>query len=123
MATRSEQILTEFANPLARHYAKRYGSLKSVLSAGIVAFSKLEPAERDKMLDEANGLQTEDPSQKAAESARFCIRTFQSLNPKEQAVALQFLSADESRSVREMLNSLDPVIQAEYNKKKRKTSA
>lgn len=55
MATRTND-LTEFAKPVADYLYKRIGSLKLVLSAGVIALSKLSPDEREKMIAEANGL-------------------------------------------------------------------
>lgn len=54
MGTRTND-LTEFAKPVADHLYKRIGSLKIVLSAGVIALSKLSPDEREKMISEATG--------------------------------------------------------------------
>jgi hypothetical protein len=48
--------LTEYAKPICDDLAKRTGSLKIVLSAGVIALSKLSAEEREKMIAEANGL-------------------------------------------------------------------
>jgi hypothetical protein len=122
MGTTAQRVLINVAEVLAERFAQRYGSLKSVLSAGVVAFSKLTPVEREKTLDEANGIKYDDPSQQAAEDVRFVIKKWQIMNDKERAIALQFLSADESRAIREMLNALDPEIQAARRQKVRKSS-
>lgn len=55
MGTRTND-LTEFAKPVADYLYKRIGSLKVVLSAGVIALSKLSPDEREKIIAEANGL-------------------------------------------------------------------
>ncbi len=48
--------MTEFAKPAADYLYKRIGSLKTVLSAGVIALSKLSPEKREEMIAEANGL-------------------------------------------------------------------
>ncbi len=114
MTRTAERVLTKIAEDIANRLSKRYGSLKTVLSAGVVAFDKLSPVQREAIMDEANGIIPDDPSQQAAESARFCIKKMQGLDPKQYAVALQFLPDDESRAIREMLDSLNPVVQAAH---------
>jgi hypothetical protein len=108
MARRTEKLLTDVAEPLATKLAHRYGNLKIILSGGILALDKLTPAERERMIDEANGIIPDDPSQEAAESARICVKKMQSLDAKQYAIALQFLPAEESRAIREMLEVLNP---------------
>jgi len=55
MATRTND-LTEFAKPIADLLYKKMGSLKIVLSAGVIALSKLSAEQREQMIAEANGL-------------------------------------------------------------------
>jgi len=115
-------MLTENAEKISARLAKRYGSLKSVLSAGIMALDELSPVERERMLDKANGLQSADESQKAAESARFCVKIWTSLDPKQTAIALQFLGPNESKAVKEMLDVLNPEIQSARRSRRHKTA-
>jgi len=66
MATRTND-LTEFAKPLADLLHKKVGSLKVVLSAGVIALSKLSAEEREQMIGEANGLNSDNLNQKDKE--------------------------------------------------------
>jgi hypothetical protein len=61
--------LTEHAKLICDDLAKRTGSLKIVLSAGVIALSKLSAEEREKMIAEANGLGLE-PLNKPEEQFR-----------------------------------------------------
>ena len=54
MGTRTSD-LTEVAKKVAEKLRLRVGSLKLVLSAGVIALSKLSADERENMIDEANG--------------------------------------------------------------------
>ena len=120
MTTTTQRVLTKIAADIAMRLAQRYGNLKSVLSAGIMALDELSPTERERMLDKANGIESADESQKAAESARFCVKIWTSLDPKQKAVALQFLGDDESHAIKDMLNAINPEIQATKRKSRSK---
>lgn len=76
MATRTND-LTEFAKPAADYLYKRIGSLKTVLSAGVIALSKLSPEEREKMIAEANGLGLEPLKGPEVEFRRRVLEIFQ----------------------------------------------
>ena len=54
MATRIDN-LTEIAKPIAQNMADRYGTLKNVLSAGVLLFSELTPEEREVYMAKAVG--------------------------------------------------------------------
>lgn len=58
MATRTND-LTEFAKPVADKLAARCGSLKKVLSAGIMAFDSLSPNAREHFMAMADGEEVE----------------------------------------------------------------
>lgn len=48
--------LTEFARPLAEDLAARCGSLKKVMSAGVMALDSLSPDEREYFMAKADGV-------------------------------------------------------------------
>ena len=54
MATRTND-LTDYAKPIADEMAARMGSLKRVLSAGIIALSDLSPDQREYYMAKAVG--------------------------------------------------------------------
>ena len=54
-----ERVLTRSAQKTARVYEQRYGSLKTALSAGIMALDLLSPADREKALALASGEKAE----------------------------------------------------------------
>jgi len=49
-----ERNLTPASQPIAGALVKKMGTIRNVLSAGVVALSKLPAEERDRMADEAN---------------------------------------------------------------------
>lgn len=55
MGSRAED-LTLAAKPIAQDLARSYGSLKNVLSAGVIAFSQLTSIEREKVMKAATVL-------------------------------------------------------------------
>ena len=48
--------LTEFARPLAEDLAARCGSLKKVMSAGVMALDSLTPEDREYFMAKADGV-------------------------------------------------------------------
>lgn len=60
MATRTND-LTEFAKPIADELANRCGSLKRVLSAGVLALKDLKPEKREFYMAKAIGEEMELP--------------------------------------------------------------
>jgi ABC-type phosphate/phosphonate transport system substrate-binding protein len=54
-----ERLLTPAAQVAALKLVKRLGVMKTVLSAGVIALSKLPAEERDKIVDETIGLADE----------------------------------------------------------------
>ena len=58
MATRTND-LTEFAKPIADELANRCGSLKIVLSAGVLALNDLSPDKREHYMAKAIGEELE----------------------------------------------------------------
>ncbi|MHC4121964.1 MAG: hypothetical protein ACYSSI_00190 [Planctomycetota bacterium] len=51
--------LTDYARPLAEELAARCGSLKKVMSAGIVALYNMTPTEREQYMAKADGVEVE----------------------------------------------------------------
>lgn len=60
MAKRTND-LTEFAQPVADELAARCGSLKKVLSAGIMALNDMSPEKREYYMSLASGKKAEPP--------------------------------------------------------------
>ena len=58
MATRTED-LTEFAKPIANELTAKTGTLKRVLSAGVMALYDMTPEQREYYMAKANGLTLE----------------------------------------------------------------
>ena len=112
--------VTEAANNAYQRMVNRYG-VRSAISAALLLLDEQTPAERERLIDKANGIESLDTSEIAAESARFCIKKMQSLSEKDRAIAFQFLSDDESRAIKEMLDALNPEIQYAQHKRRKKT--
>ncbi|MGA2324272.1 MAG: hypothetical protein ABSG22_10535 [Sedimentisphaerales bacterium] len=102
--------LTEVANKIRQKLFPVYG-LRNILSAGLLLFDRLSGDEQKNIIAEANGIDIEDASQKAAGNVRYIIKILQSLNAKQIAIALQFLSPDECRVVKNILDDINPEIQ------------
>ena len=60
MSGRSD-YLTESTKPIADTWARRTGTLKMVLSAGVLAFTRLSQKDRERLLAEAAGDNSESP--------------------------------------------------------------
>lgn len=100
-------VLTKAALEIKEDLAPIFG-LKNILSAGLLLFGRLSDTQQKAIIAQANGYELPDPSQRAAESARLCIKTYQGLSAKDFAVSLSFLSDRETRAVKKMLDSLQP---------------
>ena len=98
MATRTND-LTDFAKPVADRLAERCGSLKRVLSAGILALDSLSAEEREQFMAKATSSEvnntTENPKHKkpdfaeSIENVKYFVK-FKLLS-KEQQTELQEL--------------------------------
>ena len=111
--------LTDRAQPLKEELAPIFG-LRNVLSAGLLLFSRLSAAEQRRIVAEVNDIEIADPSEGAAESVRYSIKRMQALDDRDLAVAFQFLSKEENRAVKQMLDALAPEKRAASRKRKRK---
>jgi len=108
---------TEWLTPIAREradkLAARCGSLKKVMSAGIMAFDSLSSDDRERFMALAEGIETADEPQQAAENIRHFMKIFPTLDEKDQAFMYQFLDDNESKVVqamnRELVGRLRPV--------------
>jgi len=56
MASRAQTFLTKYAAPVAEDLVLKTGSFKVIISAGVIALSKLSAEEREKTIAEANGV-------------------------------------------------------------------
>jgi hypothetical protein len=121
--SRTTVDLAESAEKIRQKLAPIYG-VGNILSAGLLLLDRLSSDEQKAIIAEVNGIVPDDPSQQAAESARFFIKKFQGLDPKQYAVALQFLPEDESKAIQEMLDTLNPPIRASKHRipQKQKTA-
>lgn len=111
--------LTEKAQLIKVDLAPLFG-LKNILSAGLILMDRLSADEQKAIIAEANGIEYVEPAEKAAFFARWCIKLYQDLSSKNFAVSLQFLSDEESKAVREMLNAINPEIQYLKTKKRKR---
>lgn len=66
MARRTND-LTEIAKPIAESLADQTGSLKRVLSAGVMAFNELGPARRQYYIAKAGGVEISPESESPSE--------------------------------------------------------
>lgn len=120
MAVRRSTVqFTEPALKILGELEKVYG-LRNIINAGIVAFYHQMAGQREQFVNEANGLQSEDPSENVATQARYFIRALKSLDKKQQSITMQFLDKDESRAVNEMLDALNPEIQTSQRSTKKR---
>ena len=72
MATRIED-LTVFSRNVAKNLMQRIGTLKLVLSAGVMALNKLSAEEREAAIAEANGASGLDDAQKLNELKKLVL--------------------------------------------------
>jgi len=115
---RSTVEFTDVTEPLLAKLDACGFDVRAIVNGGIVAFNKLTGDQQKTAISEANGVEIADPSETAAESARYCIKTMQSLSEKDRAIAFQFLSVEESRAIKEMLDALNPEIQTARRKRR-----
>lgn len=98
--------LTDIGQAIKNQYV--HLGLKNILSAGLLLFGEQSSDGKLNAIAMANGATVNDPAEGAANAARICIKTYQGLSTKDFSVSLQFLSDQESRAIREMLNALSP---------------
>ena len=115
MATRTND-LTEFAKPVADRLAERCGSLKRVLSAGILALDSLSAEEREQFMAKATSSEvnnnTENPKHKKPDFA-------ESIENVKYFVKFKLLSKEKQALLRE----LKSVLTAEEKQKKKSKKA
>jgi len=88
MAKRTND-LTEFAQPVAEALAARCGSLKRVLSAGVLALDALSPTQREYFMAKAIGQEMELPEMPDEEFQRKVLQVLQAaraISAKKQHV-------------------------------------
>jgi hypothetical protein len=78
MGTRAEELCPA-ATPVATELAIRTGSLKVVLSAGVLALQRLSPAEREALIAEAQGVQLPPDQTSEAIFRRRILEVFQEI--------------------------------------------
>jgi len=110
MGTRSND-LTEVSKNLAEKLRLRIGSLKLVLSAGVVALSKLTAEDREEMVAEAQGITAEKPLCQPISDAADAI--------KHATVHYDMLGKED----KEVLDDLRRILGPESKPKKRKTKS
>jgi len=111
MAKRTND-LTEFAKPVADDLAARCGSLKKVLSAGILALKTLSAEEREKFMAAANGIELE-PS-KEIKKTKQNLR--ESIDNVKYFAKFKLPSPEDQKALDELRRVLGP----EYKKQKKK---
>jgi len=115
MATRTND-LTEFAKPVADEMAARAGSLKRILSAGVLSLADLTPEQREYYMAKAVGKELTGPESSKPESITELIETV------KHYVRYKIPSAEERRlleSLRKVLAD-DSAAQAKGEKQKRR---
>jgi len=105
--------LTEKAQAIKDDLATIFG-LKNILSAGLILFSRLSAEEKQSIIADANGIETEDPAEHAAYIARWCIKAYQGLSNKNFAVSLNFPSLDARYLLSDKkINEVNAIMEAE----------
>lgn len=98
MATRTND-LTEFAKPVADQLAERCGSLKRVLSAGILALDSLSAEEREQFMAKATSADLKKAPEKhkkpdlteSIENVKYFVK-FKLMSKEEQALLRELKS-------------------------------
>lgn len=111
MATRTND-LTEFAKPAADKLAERCGSLKRVLSAGILALDSLSADEREQFMAKAIGADMENSIEKAKDEKPDFAESIENV---KYFVKFKLLSKEEQTLLRE----LKSILAAEEKQKKK----
>jgi len=122
MAKRTND-LTEFAKIVADKLAARCGSLKKVLSAGIMALDALSAEEREKFMAAANGVKLE-PSIKPAgkeslQNTVVMIKEMTEVEKQQPGTIFRVLDLEEQKILDEFRKVIDPDIQKQKKKTKR----
>jgi hypothetical protein len=99
-----ERNLTEASQPVAEDLVRRTGSIKTVLSAGVIALSKLTADEREKMILEAN---TEPAIIEQPEIVRKTLKTVVKIL-SASGVEIKIADEDEAGTVQAIIDELGP---------------
>jgi len=117
--------LTDFAKPVADKLAAHCGSLKKVLSAGIMALDALSADDREKFMAEANGAKLE-PSKKIKPTAKkslqdtiVMIKEMTEVEKRQPGTIFRVLSLDEQKILNEFRKTIGPEAQKEKKKAQR----
>lgn len=70
----TERVLHELVREDADKFAKLYGSLKAVLSAGIIAFGKLSDQQRNELISEIQNIPTSKQNKNIPQTPRMTLK-------------------------------------------------
>lgn len=118
MASRSQRLLTDPAIPIAQTLAKRVGSLKLALSAGIMALNKLSADEREKSIAEANGLLIEESEKKSLQDAIKTIKEWTRAEREQPGIVIKILGPEGQAAFDEFRRLVGPEPKKTKQKKK-----
>jgi len=107
--------LTKFAKPVADDLAARCGSLKKVLSAGILALKALSAEEREKFMAAANGMELK--SLKEAKKTKPDLQ--EAIDNVKYFVKFKLPSPEDQKALDELRRALGSEIAKQKKKAKR----
>lgn len=117
MASRTED-LTDAAKPVADKLAARCGSLKKVLSAGVLALDSCSAEEREKFMAQASGLEVVIPDKKSYHEGVRLIKKSVQIENAQPGTIIKTLTAEERAEFARFRKSVGP----EPKKAKKKQS-
>ena len=112
MASRAQTFLTKYATPVAEDLLLKIGSFKVMISAGVIALSKLSADQREQAISEANGANKE-----IAEPPLRKVNIGQSIEDVTYYVKFKLPSPEEQKKLSELRKELGP----ELKKRRKKT--
>ena len=118
MASKREQVLWKTVWPLAKNL-ERYFSLTSILSAGVVLFSKLTGDEQKEAIGQANALPHSGSSQKEAlKNAVKVIKDMTEVERQQPGTIYRVLTADEQQIIDDFRRAISPKPKKTSKRKK-----
>jgi len=122
MAKRTND-LTEFAKLTADKLAARCGSLKKVLSAGIMALDALSAEEREKFMAAADGVKLESSTKptgkKSLQDTIAMIKEIIEVEKQQPGTIFRVLDSDEQKILDEFRKAIGSGVQKEKKKVRR----
>jgi len=106
--TTIERALTKTAQPIANRLIVRCGSLKRVLSAGVLALDKLGAEEREELMALAAGITSELTPKNSLHNALEMIKEMTEVEKQQPGTVFRVLSRDEQKILDEFRLLITP---------------